>query len=72
MTSAETFGNHFWSGASRKRGGSIPERVIKTCSIFSVGTTAWKKLDKPLVTGPDEKRTLENEIINKRVTQSTV
>ncbi len=36
------------------------------------GTTAWKKLDKPLVVGPDKKRTLDREIINKRVTQESI
>jgi hypothetical protein len=32
------------------------------------GITAWKKLDKPLVTGPDQERTLDKDIINSRVT----
>ncbi|MDZ4660532.1 MAG: rhodanese-like domain-containing protein [Pseudomonadota bacterium] len=36
------------------------------------GTTAWKKLDKPLVVGPNEKRTLDREIINKRVTHESI
>ena len=36
------------------------------------GTTAWKKLDKPMVTGPDDKRTLDKEIINKRVTHERI
>lgn len=36
------------------------------------GITAWKKLDKPLVTGPDATRTLDKDIINKRVTHEPI
>lgn len=36
------------------------------------GTTAWKKLDMPLIVGPDEKCTLDKDIINKRVTHETI
>lgn len=36
------------------------------------GTTAWKKLDMPLIMGPDEKFTLDKDIINKRVTHEKI
>lgn len=36
------------------------------------GVTAWKKLDKPLVTGPEEKLVLDKEIINRRVTREPI
>ena len=36
------------------------------------GTTAWKKFGKPLIVGPDEKCTLDKDIINKRVKHETV
>ncbi len=43
-------------------------------NVFNVlgGVTAWKMLDKPLVSGPDEKRTLDLAIINKRVSHESV
>jgi hydroxyacylglutathione hydrolase len=36
------------------------------------GITAWKKLDMPLIIGPDEKNTLDKDIINKRATHETI
>lgn len=35
------------------------------------GTTAWKQLDKPLVTGPDVPRTLDIAIIDQRLTHES-
>ncbi len=36
------------------------------------GITAWKKLDKPLVTGPEVNLVLDKEIINRRVTHEPI
>lgn len=38
-------------------------------NVFNLlgGITAWKKLGKPLVEGPDERRTLDLKIINKHI-----
>lgn len=36
------------------------------------GVTAWKKLDKPLVVGPDKLQTLDLKVINQRVTHESI
>ncbi len=43
-------------------------------NVFNLlgGITAWKKLDKPLVAGPDDARTLDKEIINRRITHEPI
>lgn len=42
-------------------------------NVFNLlgGITAWKQLDKPLVTGPDEKQTLDLKIINKGMSKES-
>ena len=42
-------------------------------NVFNLlgGITAWKQLDKPLVTGPDEKKTLDLKIINKGMSKES-
>jgi hydroxyacylglutathione hydrolase len=42
-------------------------------NVFNLlgGITAWRKLDKPLVSGPDEKQTLDLEIIKKHISKES-
>lgn len=43
-------------------------------NVFNLlgGTTAWKKLDNPLIFGPDEESTLDLKIINRRLTHESI
>lgn len=43
-------------------------------SVYNLlgGTTAWKKLQKPLVKGSDHNHTLDQKIINKRITHEAI